>query len=58
MPVLIAGGGCAGLSLGRFLNLGDIAYQHILYTLTQLFGHRDVTQFGEDGTDFIDTLVG
>lgn len=56
LPLLIAGGACAGLDLGRSLNLGGIPYQHLLYSLTQLFGHEDIEQFGDEGTELISSL--
>lgn len=57
LPLIIAGGANAGLSLGRYVDFGDTAYQHFLYSLTQLFGHHDVERFGIDGTQMLDGLL-
>lgn len=57
LPLIVAGGANAGLSLGRFVDFGDAAYQHVLFSITQLFGHHDVERFGEDGTQMLEQLM-
>jgi hypothetical protein len=56
MPFVIAGGGNAGVALGRYRNVDGRSYQDFLFSLVRVMGLDDVNSFGDAGTDVIDAL--
>jgi hypothetical protein len=57
IPLVIVGGSRAGFKNGRFIDLGGVDYQHLLFTLARGMGLDDVQAFGDHGSQVLTQLL-